>query len=116
MDRRDLLKLTAVAPLAAIMFEPEKANAGNERTFVAWVDRRMTPMPLKSYDTPLVLDGAPGGSLPKRFIRCTQPALPNIEPSARYAREHGWKYAELPTGHDAMVSMPKEVAAMLLAG
>jgi len=82
---------------------------------VAWVDRRMTPMPLKPYDTPLVLKSAAGDNLPKRFIRCTQPALPNIEPSARYAREHGWTYAELPTGHDAMVSLPKEVAAMLLA-
>ena len=82
---------------------------------VAWVNRRMTPMPFRPYDTPLVLKGAPGGNQPKRFIRCTKPALPNIEASARYAKEHGWKYAELPTGHDAMVSLPKEVAEMLLA-
>ncbi|MFJ1260570.1 alpha/beta fold hydrolase [Cupriavidus sp. CuC1] len=82
---------------------------------VASVDRRLTPMPFKPYDTPLVLKGPPGGNLPKRFIRCTHPALPNIEPSARYAKEHGWKYAELPTGHDAMVSLPEEVAEMLLA-
>ncbi len=82
---------------------------------VAWVDRRMTPMPLKPYETPLILKAQPGGNLPKRFIRCTKPALPNIEASARYAREHDWKYAELPTGHDAMVSLPNEVAEMLLA-
>jgi pimeloyl-ACP methyl ester carboxylesterase len=87
----------------------------SEPADVAWVDRRMTPMPLKAYQTPVVLKGAPGGDLPKRFIRCTTPALPNIEPSARYARENGWGYAELATGHDAMVSMPREVAAMLMA-
>jgi pimeloyl-ACP methyl ester carboxylesterase len=81
---------------------------------VAWVNRRMTPMPLKAYDTPLVLNGMPGGKQPKRFIRCVEPALPNIEPSARYAREHGWKYSELRTGHDAMVSMPDQLAEMLL--
>jgi pimeloyl-ACP methyl ester carboxylesterase len=82
---------------------------------IAWVDRRMTPMPLKAYDTPLVLKGAPGGDLPKSFIRCTTPALPNIEASAQYARKNGWQYFELATGHDAMVSMPKEVAELLLA-
>lgn len=81
---------------------------------VAWVNRRMTPMPLKAYDTPLVLSGTPGGKQPKRFIRCVEPALPNIEPSARYAREYGWKYSEPRTGHDAMVSMPDQLAEMLL--
>lgn len=82
---------------------------------VAWVDRRMTPMPLNTYNTPLVLNGPPGGTLPKHFIRCVQPALPNIAPAAQYARDHGWKYSELHTGHDAMVSVPKEVAERLLA-
>ncbi|MDR6774086.1 alpha/beta hydrolase [Azospirillum sp. BE72] len=82
---------------------------------IAWVDRRMTPMPLKVYNTPLVLRRPPGGDLPKSFIRCTTPALPNIEASARYARTNGWKYSELATGHDAMVSMPEEVAEKLLA-
>lgn len=80
---------------------------------VAWVNRRMTPMPLKAYNTPLALKGPPGGSQPKRFIRCVEPALPNIEASAQYAREHGWKYSELQTGHDAMVSMPDQLAEML---
>lgn len=82
---------------------------------VAWVNRRMTPMPLAAYQTPMVLKNPPGGNLSKRFIHCVQPALPNIAPSARYAREHGWAYSELQTGHDAMVSMPDQVANLLLA-
>ncbi|MCT9813200.1 alpha/beta fold hydrolase [Acidovorax sp. Be4] len=82
---------------------------------VAWVNRRMTPMPLRAYEMPLALSGPPGGKLPKCFIRCVDPALPNIEPSARYAREHGWNYSELQTGHDAMVSMPDKLAEMLVA-
>jgi hypothetical protein len=82
---------------------------------IAWVNRRMTPMPLRAYNTPLVLRGAPGGTVKKHFIRCVEPALPNIEPSARYARTQGWRYSELKTGHDAMVSMPDEVVGMLQA-
>ena len=82
---------------------------------VAWVNRRMTPMPLATYNTPLKLEGAPDSKLLRHFIRCTEPALPNIEPSARQARETGWRYSELRTGHDAMVSMPAEVGRLLLA-
>jgi pimeloyl-ACP methyl ester carboxylesterase len=98
----------AIAPPSSTAFGLSKPED------IAWVDRRMTPMPLRAYQTPLLLKGVPGGDLPKRFIRCTTPALANIEPSARYARESGWAYAELATGHDAMVSMPGEVASMLM--
>jgi hypothetical protein len=72
-------------------------------------------MPLKSYQTPLVLNGPPGGQLPKLFVRCTHPPLPNIEPSADYARKHGWRYSEIATGHDAMVTIPEEVAKILMS-
>ena len=81
---------------------------------VAWVNRRMTPMPLAAYNTPLVLKGTASDRLPRHFIRCVEPALPNIAPSARRAREQGWRYSELRTGHEAMISMPKEVANLLL--
>jgi pimeloyl-ACP methyl ester carboxylesterase len=104
----DLRGTQAITPPSSTAFGLSDADQ------VAWVNRRMTPMPLRAYNTPLVLSGAPGGNLPKRFIRCTTPALPNIEPSARFARERGWRYEELATGHDAMVSMPQAVAELLL--
>lgn len=95
---------------------PSSTNFGvSNPDQVAWVDRRMTPMPLKSYKTPLVLKSPPGGDLPKLFIRCTHPALPNIEPAGLYARKHGWSYTEIATGHDAMVTKPEEVAKVLMA-
>ena len=105
----DVAGTRAIAPPSATSF------GLSDDAQIAWVDRRMTPMPFKPYETPLVLKGQPGGRLPKLFIRCTQPALPNIEPSAVYAKKHGWGYSELKTGHDAMVSTPKEVARLLLA-
>jgi hypothetical protein len=36
-----------------------------------------------------------------------------LDGAAESARRAGWGYYELPTGHDAMVSMPTEVAAIL---
>ena len=86
-----------------------------DREQVAWVDRRMTPMPFKSYETPLVLKNKVGGDIPKQFIHAINPVLPNIVPSAKYAKDKGWYYSEIKTGHDAMVSMPKEVAKQLLS-
>lgn len=98
-----------------VIAPPSSTNFGLSDPFqVEWVDRRMTPMPLAAYDTPLVLKGAPGGQHPKTFIRCTTPALPNIDASARYAKNQGWNYVEIPTGHDAMISMPLEVAGLLM--
>ncbi|MBT2305441.1 alpha/beta fold hydrolase [Variovorax paradoxus] len=81
---------------------------------VAWVNRRMTPMPLKAYQSPLVLKGAPGGTVPKLYIRCTAPPLATVEASAQYAKEQGWRYEELATGHNAMVSMPAGLAKLLM--
>ncbi|WP_082522303.1 alpha/beta hydrolase family protein [Acidovorax sp. Root402] len=104
----DLNGTRAIAPPSSTAFGLSEAAQ------VAWVNRRMTPMPLRAYETPLTLKGPPGGGQPKRFIRCVEPALPNIEASGRYAREHGWRYSELRTGHDAMISMPTQVAEMLL--
>jgi len=99
----------------AIAPPSSKAFGLSDSAQIAWVDRRMTPMPFKSYETPLVLKGKVGGDIPKQFIHAVNPVLPNIVPSAKYARENGWGYIEIQTGHDAMVSMPKETAALILS-
>jgi pimeloyl-ACP methyl ester carboxylesterase len=99
----------------AIAPPSSKAFGLSDPVQIAWVDRRMTPMPFKSYETPLLLKGKVGGDIPKQFIHAVKPVLPNIVPSAKYARENGWGYTEIQTGHDAMVSMPKETAALLLS-
>ena len=60
------------------------------------------------------LKNAPGNGVPTTFIRCTDPPYANIEASAAYAKSRAdWQYLELATGHDAMVSAPAELAALL---
>ncbi|MES2415443.1 MAG: alpha/beta hydrolase [Pseudomonadota bacterium] len=85
---------------------------------VSWVNRQMKPMPLKAYTTPLVLKSSIYGVAPKTFIRCTKPAIaiPQVGSGARFAQANGWKYKEIATGHDAMVSAPQELTKMLLEG
>jgi NADH:flavin oxidoreductase / NADH oxidase family len=38
---------------------------------VAWLDRRSTPHPLGSYETPLILKNPIGNNLPRTYIACT---------------------------------------------
>jgi pimeloyl-ACP methyl ester carboxylesterase len=95
---------------------PDAAVFGLEGADRDWVNRRMTPQPFGLYQDPLVFDAARVASLPRTFVDCFKPALPNIEVMRRRARtEPGWRVLELATGHDAMVSVPRELAEALLA-
>jgi hypothetical protein len=79
-----------------------------------WLLRRLTPQPVHTHDTPLHLAHPLGNGLPCSYIACIDPALPNIEPSRRWARaQPGWDWHELRTGHDAMVTAPAELTRLL---
>lgn len=80
-----------------------------------WVARRQTPQPGGVYDDPLSFDGDRWAALPRTFVDCTDPALPTIDPSRELVRSRpGWEVVELSTGHDAMISAPADLAAVLL--
>jgi len=81
----------------------------------AWLRRRLTPHPLRTYTDPLTVDHPLGAGLPCTYIACTDPPYPPLAPSAAMARDQpGWRYRELRTGHDAMITTPEKVAAILL--
>ena len=81
----------------------------------AWVDRRMTPMPVSLFEDALDLRHPVTHGVPASYVRCSRPALPAVESSCRYAVKHGWNVVDLPAPHDAMVTHPDEVAAILSA-
>ena len=85
---------------------------------LAWVDRRLTPHPLKSWLDPVRLENGGEEGVPRTFIRCTNPEMPysGIRDNAGFAKEHpDWRYEELETGHDAMVTEPQACADLFLA-
>jgi pimeloyl-ACP methyl ester carboxylesterase len=94
---------------------PDAGVFGLEGADRDWVNRRMTPQPFGLYQDSLAFDEARVASLPRTFIDCNQPALPNIAVMRQRVRsEPGWRVVELATGHDAMVSAPRELAGALL--
>ena len=80
---------------------------------IAWVDRRLTPHPLRTYAEPFPLTAPLGGGRPVTYVACTDPAYPAVHSAHAIARREGWEFRELATGHDAMISAPAATAELL---
>ena len=79
---------------------------------MAWAEPQLAPQPVRTFLEPL---GAVDFSVvqDRSYIACTAPVAPLLERSRARAREQGWTVVELAAGHDAMISHPRELAALL---
>ena len=94
----------------------------------SWVLSKVTPQPLKTLEQPLHLKNpAIVSTKPRTHIDCTSGGfffslMQHLQFTERYIwasralppREAGWRLRQLPTGHDAMITMPRELADLLL--
>jgi pimeloyl-ACP methyl ester carboxylesterase len=91
----------------------------------AWVQRRQTPHPGRTYQAPLDFDVRRVAAVPRTFVDCTAPALGTIDVIRQRVRDAkfwggawqggaGARLVELATGHDAMVSAPEALTGILL--
>jgi pimeloyl-ACP methyl ester carboxylesterase len=81
---------------------------------IDWVDRRLTPHPLRTYAEPFPLSVPLGGGRPVTYVACIDPAYPAVHSAHAIARREGWEFRELVAGHDAMISAPKATADELI--
>jgi pimeloyl-ACP methyl ester carboxylesterase len=88
-----------------------KAMGVTDAVDAAWVDRKLTPHPLASFEEKLELDAAALGRLPRAYLRCA--GFPGFGPTAERVRKEGFEVKELPCGHDAMIAAPEALAEML---
>jgi pimeloyl-ACP methyl ester carboxylesterase len=80
-----------------------------------WVRRRLTPHPAGTYRTPLRLAHPVGNGLRRTYVACTDPWYEPLGWVRDWVRGRpGWEWAEIATGHDAMVTAPDALAALLL--
>jgi pimeloyl-ACP methyl ester carboxylesterase len=79
---------------------------------VAWLQRRLTPHPWLTFTDKLRLTGAASG-VPAEFIECTD-WMRVFRGQREKAESKGWPVHEIATGHEAMVTAPKELADLLL--
>jgi pimeloyl-ACP methyl ester carboxylesterase len=77
-----------------------------------WAGPRVGPHPLLTMEQPVRCSTGAGAALPKTYIYCAEFAA--FAPFAEQAQaDPAWRYHELPTGHDAMVTMPRQLADLL---
>ncbi len=87
----------------------------------SWVLSKVTPQSLKTLEQPLHLKNpAIVSTKPRTHIDCTGSGFffsfmrHVLAPRALPPRESGWRLRQLPTGHDAMITAPRELADLLL--
>lgn len=86
-----------------------------DSTQVKRVDERLTPQPYRTFGQILKLNNDFGNGLPLVYIACINPQLEVLKPrSDKLKNNPSWKYLTLNTGHDAMITMPKELTELLL--
>ncbi|GAA1846791.1 alpha/beta fold hydrolase [Pseudonocardia ailaonensis] len=92
---------------------PARAFGVTDADDVAWVDRRVTGQPLRSYREPLVLRNPLGNGLPTTYVHCTDPVYGALAASLPIVDRMGWEVRELATGHDLMITAPEATVAEL---
>lgn len=82
---------------------------------VDWLNRQLTPHPLSTYESKLSIKGPVGNNLPRTYVACTDPAYAGLESTRNWVKaQHGWRWIEMSTGHDAMVTAPEQLARLLV--
>jgi pimeloyl-ACP methyl ester carboxylesterase len=94
---------------------PVRAFGVTAEADVAWVGAKLGPQPLMTFIQPVRVASAAAAALPRSFIYCSSPAMGQFEQFLPRVRAEGWRFHELATGHDAMVTTPRELADVLLA-
>ena len=79
-----------------------------------WIADRLTPQPLKTFTEPLALDSSP--PVPRTYVRCTEgPMTASFSGFATRLRDTaGWDVVDFASGHDAMITRPLDLAALLV--
>jgi pimeloyl-ACP methyl ester carboxylesterase len=94
-------------------FPPERFGVTSARD-TEWLKRHLVSHPLGTLEQPLA--AVPPAKIPRTFVYCSKPGMGPFEQFAERIRDDGkWKFHDVKTGHDAMVTAPGEIAKILMA-
>lgn len=82
-----------------------------------WMQSRLTPHPEGTLSEPLSLTSLDAENIPRYFISCVINQDVYMRTIAKIAKriqnDVGWQYSELETGHNPMMTAPKELGGLL---
>ena len=79
---------------------------------LAWLRTMLTDQSVRCFQQPVRLDNPAAQAVPRTHIHCVADVPEGIVRRPVPAAERVWR---LPTGHDCMITMPAELAGLLLA-
>jgi pimeloyl-ACP methyl ester carboxylesterase len=116
-ERRAIAE-SAEAETKGLAQAPSPALFGiTDPVLVEWINARVTPQPVSTYTEPVPPGNARSVDLRRVFIQCRGNPHPTPDvfgPFAAEAKAKGWEVHEIAAGHLAMLTAPRELAALLL--
>lgn len=111
---RRIAESIEVGGVACMKPFPPSAFGVGDPADTAWLERRLTPHPLRTYQDKVRLHSDIGNGLPRLYAVCSDPQYAPLAASRDYVRQApGWDVRDLPTCHDAMIAAPGLVADLL---
>ena len=83
-------------------------------TDVQWVGPKLVAQPAGTFRQPVRLASGTAETLPRTYIFGSSPARETFDQFLERVRTGGWRYRELATGHDAMVTEPEKFTELLV--
>ena len=93
--------------------EPE-AFGVSEEPARSLLKERMTPHPIGAHNTPLHLANPVTNGIPSVYIACTRPVYEPLALSRKRVAADSVKIIELTSGHDCMITHPRETSRLLM--
>ena len=94
---------------------PVKLLGVTDPADAAWLARRLMPQAYATFIQPLTLAQGGGARLPRSFVYCSSPPSGSFGQFAeRLRHDPAWRFYELKTGHDCMITDPDGAAHVLL--
>jgi pimeloyl-ACP methyl ester carboxylesterase len=116
-ERRAIAEAAEAATKGLAQAPPPALFGITDPALTDWIQARATPQPVATYTEPAPPGNTRSAAITRVFIHCTgnPPTTPDVFGSfAAKARSEGWQVHEIAAGHLAMLSAPRELAAILL--
>jgi pimeloyl-ACP methyl ester carboxylesterase len=94
---------------------PPSAFAVTKPADVAWLQRRLRPMPVQTYIGTFTFKNSGSNGLKRTYIASIQPLYALLVPTHnRVKGDPTWSFTTIETGHNSMVTAPDELASLLM--
>jgi pimeloyl-ACP methyl ester carboxylesterase len=99
----------------ALPTPPPAAFAVTDPADVAWVQRRLRPMPLQTYIGRVTCKNFGSSGLKRTYIASNKPQYASLAPTHQLIEaDKSWTFTTIRAGHDSMVTAPGELASLLM--